>query len=134
VVVVASPLPPPSLVGGGAHGDGVFDLKTDLDAFAVIPDFEEPAVALFGSEQQNNLVFRTKQAVLTPPECAAVVAICDAHATANGGWGTVRHSSVHTTDVAVEDIPVLRCVALPVFLDGSLLSMMFLGSHAFAPA
>ena len=26
----------------------------------------------------------------------------------NGGWGTVRCSSVPTTDVAVEDIPVLR--------------------------
>jgi hypothetical protein len=84
-----------------------------------------PSKDIFGEEQAGCLVFRSRRAVLTPAECAGVVAICEAHAAANDGWGTVRHSSVHTTDVAVEDIPILRpwlqtlletCVLLAVHL------------------
>ncbi|RHY41409.1 hypothetical protein DYB30_010422 [Aphanomyces astaci] len=43
-------------------------------------------------------------------ECDAVIDIVDAfhRDVRHGQWGTVRHSSVNTTDVAVEDIPLLR--------------------------
>ncbi|RHZ34557.1 hypothetical protein DYB37_013584 [Aphanomyces astaci] len=43
-------------------------------------------------------------------ECDAVIDIVDAfhRDVRHGQWGPVRHSSVNTTDVAVEDIPLLR--------------------------
>lgn len=106
-VQLSSPLS--NLVGGGAHGDGTFNVATDCDSFAVPQHVNEPAVLLFNAEQQQRrVVFRTKRPLLTPAECANVVAICDEHAANNSGWGTVRHSSVRTTDVAVEDIAILR--------------------------
>ena len=73
---------------------------------------------------------------MTPAECGEVLRRVDEfHATERGGvWGTVRKSSVKTTDVAVEDIPALRPwlkellrsrlypmldAAFPVLADGS---------------
>ena len=86
------------LVGSGAFGDGVIDVEHDCDAFAVPQSVTEPAMLLFNQEQQRRrVVFRTKQPVLTAGECSNVVSICDEYATRNNGWGTVRHSSVHTT-------------------------------------
>lgn len=70
-----------------------------------------PAYALFGlAQRQTGLVFRSRFALLTAEECANVIRTVDTHhATRLGGtWGTVRHSSVKTTDVAVEDVPSLR--------------------------
>ena len=96
-------------MGGGAFADGVIDVERDCDAFAVPPSVTEPATLLFdAAQQQRRVVFRTRKPVLTATECSNVVAICNEHAARNNGWGTVRHSSVHTTDVAVEDIPPLR--------------------------
>lgn len=86
------------LVGNGAFGDGVIDVEADCDAFAVQPGVAEPASLLFDPvQQQRRVVFRTKPPVLTREECRNVVAICDAYAASNGGWGTVRHSSVRTS-------------------------------------
>ena len=103
----------PCLLGKGAHGDGIFNCHEDLEAF-VVPDEniqQTPALALFHSETQKNaLVFRTRKPVLTADECKCVLAEVDSFHDnhRNGKWGTVRHSSVKTTDVAVEDIPALR--------------------------
>lgn len=97
----------PSLLGGGEHGDGAFAMDDDLDAFAV-PAWNvarTPALALFCAETQGDaLVFRTRRPVLTAAECARVLEEVDSfHDDCRGGeWGTVRHSSVKTTDVAVE--------------------------------
>jgi len=102
----------PLLLGEGAHGDGVYNREEDLEAFVVPANkTQTPALALFSSETQKNaLVFRTRQHVLTPDECKQVLNEVEAfHKDFRGGkWGTVRHSSVKTTDVAVEDIPALR--------------------------
>jgi hypothetical protein len=102
----------PRLLGDGAHGDGVFR-SDDLEAF-VVPEANAkrtPALALFDqTTQRNALVFRSRRPVLTPTECQRVVDCVETfHEEHRGGeWGTVRHSSVKTTDVAVEDIPALR--------------------------
>ena len=97
------------LLGGGAHVDGAFVAETDLEAFAAVRPTH--ALALFErSVQRGRLVFRTRRPLLTPAECDGVLRHVHAyHAAERGGvWGTVRDSSVHTTDVAVEDIPALR--------------------------
>jgi hypothetical protein len=73
--------------------------------------FATPALAIFDAAQaQRGLVFRSKQPVLTPQECASVVEKVNRHHedSCGGAWGTVRHSSVKTTDVAVESVPLLR--------------------------
>lgn len=70
-----------------------------------------PALGLFNpSQEQRGLVFRTRRPVLSPQECSNVVDIVNTHhqEVCNGVWGTVRHSSVKTTDVAVESIPILQ--------------------------
>ena len=98
----------PLLLGEGAHGDGIYNREEDLEAFV---GTQTPALALFSSETQNDeLVFRTRQPVLTPDECKQVLNEVEAFHKdfRDGKWGTVRHSSVKTTDVAVEDIPALR--------------------------
>ena len=75
---------------------------------------------------------------MSPEECSSVINIVEKHHTEKLGgiWGTVRCSSVKTTDVAVEDIPALRpwllallhfklypllSAAFPVLADGSTL-------------
>ena len=115
------------------------DSRGLLEPFTVSPLASIPPLSLFCSETQKKcLVFRTKQALLSPAECSSVLRIVDQHHTQNlgGKWGTVRHSSVKTTDVAVEDIPALRpwllallhskifpllSVAFPTLADGSTL-------------
>ena len=103
----------PLLLGEGSHGDSIYHCDEDLEAF-VVPEEnrkQTPALALFCSETQNNdLVFRTRQPILTSDECKRVLEEVDAFHRdfRDGKWGTVRHSSVVTTDVAVEDIPSLR--------------------------
>ncbi|KAI2505577.1 hypothetical protein MHU86_8819 [Fragilaria crotonensis] len=70
-----------------------------------------PALALFDpTTQQNQLVFVTKHPILSPLECDRVCQhVHDFHSQFRAGtWSTVRHASVPTTDVAVEDIPSLR--------------------------
>ena len=127
------------LVGDAAHGDGVFDSATDLESYCVDQTLTSrtPALALYApASQRGNLVFRSKRPLMTPAECGEVLRRVDEyHAAERGGvWGTVRKSSVKTTDVAVEDIPVLRPwlkellrsrlypmldAAFPVLADGS---------------
>jgi len=41
-------------------------------------------------------------------ECAAAVAAAEAHAAARGGWSTVRHHAVPTTDLNIHEVPALR--------------------------
>jgi hypothetical protein len=87
------------------------DSRELLEPFTVSLLASIPPLSLFCTETQKNcLVFRTKQALLSPEECSSVLRIVDQHHSQNlgGKWGTVRHSSVKTTDVAVEDIPALR--------------------------
>ena len=70
-----------------------------------------PALGIFHPQQEQlGVVFRSKQPVLTPQECSRVIEVVNQYHDAlhNGVWGTVRHSSVKTTDVAVESIPLLR--------------------------
>ncbi|CAE8647467.1 unnamed protein product, partial [Polarella glacialis] len=95
------------LVGAGACVLG--DCAAEAEGFSVQEGIAERALGLFDAGQQGRaLVFRSRQAFLTAEECRGVVGLCEAHASSRGGWGTVRHSSVKTTDVAVEDIPQLR--------------------------
>ena len=101
------------LLGGGSHGDGIFNRNEDLEAFVVPVENRQqtPALALFREETQKNaLVFRTRHPVLTADECKHVLKEVESFHNdyRDGKWGTVRHSSVKTTDVAVEDIPGLR--------------------------
>ena len=73
--------------------------------------FKVPALALFDPvTQKNQLVFSTTTPILSAVECTRVLqAVQDFHKDHRHGiWSTVRHSSVKTTDVAVEDIPALR--------------------------
>lgn len=91
-----------------------FDISSDFDAFSVPLHLRSkcPALALFDKDtQQHRLVFRTKDPILSSDECARVlrqVQLFHSEHPRNGKWSTVRHASVKTTDVAVEDIPSLR--------------------------
>ena len=102
------------MIGAGAHSDGVWDAERDVDAFAIAPHVDEPALAIYAAAtQRRRAVFRTRAPLLTASECAAVVRTVETHVRSGGGggrggWGTVRHSSVPTTDIAVEDVPALR--------------------------
>jgi hypothetical protein len=75
-----------------------------VDAFAT--SSRTRAHHLFHRDQ-TSLVFRTQAPLLTADECANILDIVnDFHR--DKKWGTVRHASIKTTDVAVEDIVVLR--------------------------
>jgi hypothetical protein len=51
-------------------------------------------------------VYLSSRALFSPAECAAVVAEAEAAAAAaEGGWSTVRHYSVPTTDQPVHTLP-----------------------------
>lgn len=69
-------------------------------------------LALFNEKtQQRKLIFRTNGIpLMSPLECSSVLNIVEEYHrnVLNGKWSTVRQSSVKTTDVAVEDIPILR--------------------------
>jgi hypothetical protein len=102
------------LVGQGAYGDGIIDKASGFDAYSLNDDkasIDPPAVSLFNAEsQKRELVFCSREALLLPDECHRVVEEVERYHTEElgGKWSTVRDSSVKTTDVAVEDIPVLR--------------------------
>jgi len=103
----------PRLLGSDNTTSSYCSVHDDLEAFFVPEDNVKhtPALALFEpTVQKNALVFRSRQPVLTGEECKEVLRCVEAfHRDFRGGqWGTVRHSSVKTTDVAVEDIPALR--------------------------
>jgi hypothetical protein len=91
-----------------------FDASSDFEAFSVPLRLRSkcPALALFDKDTQDNrLVFRTKEPILSSDECTRVlrqVELFHSQHPRNGKWSTVRHASVKTTDVAVEDIPSLR--------------------------
>ena len=91
-----------------------YDRSKDFEAYKVCDEKLEkgcPALSIFKSSTQNNeLVFTTKQPIITPYECSNILQILSSHITTTlfGTWSTVRSSSVPTTDVAVEDIPQLR--------------------------
>ena len=96
-----------------AQGDFRFNRQNHFDAFAVSGDNVArcAALGLFDPHhQRNELVFRTKIPLLTRQECSNVCKIAEEHVRKHlgGEWGTVRSSSVKTTDIAVEDIPALR--------------------------
>lgn len=100
-----------NLIGDGAHMDGQFSRNTDFDCFEIPEDQAEPALGLFDpTTQQRKLIFRTKRPILTCNECAAVIEVVEEYVRSvrGGSWGSVRSASLPTTDVAVEDIPVLR--------------------------
>ena len=91
----------------------IYSREENLDVYHVAPSLlpRTPALALFDpSTQENALVFRSQQPLLSETECQWVTQqVEDFHTEhRHGKWGTVRHSSVKTTDVAVEDIPILR--------------------------
>jgi hypothetical protein len=88
-----------------------FDRQQDFDGISVSPNRHCPVVALFDPvTQQNQLVFVTKRPLLSATECARVLQHVQEFHTQHreGVWSTVRHSSVKTTDVAVEDVATLR--------------------------
>lgn len=88
-----------------------YSATEDLEAFVAVVSDRCPALALFSPCQQVlGVVFRTKEPVLTAAECAEVLkAVYVYHEMHCGNvWSTVRHSSVKTTDVAVEDIAILQ--------------------------
>lgn len=102
-----------------------FDISRNVDAFTCWDPnqnrrrvhfcdeelFLTPALGIFHPQQKElGVVFRTKLPVLTAQECQHVIDVVNHyHDALHGGvWGTVRHSSVKTTDVAVESIPILR--------------------------
>ena len=90
---------------------GPLDYRKLLEHFEVASSASVPPLSLFCSDtQQRRLVFRSKEPLMSPEECSAVLKIVDEYHTNNlsGVWGTVRQSSVKTTDVAVEDILPLR--------------------------
>eukprot|EP00966_Prymnesium_polylepis_P150627 3479477-Prymnesium_polylepis.1 len=58
---------------------------------------------------KGRCAFVTTCALLARDSCACVVAECEAHAAAAGGWSTTRHTTVPTTDLEVHAVPaVLR--------------------------
>ena len=80
--------------------------EVEVDAYMKVP-----ALSLFDTTQaKRGVVFGCKTPLLTVSECDRVLDIVyEYHQSELGGvWGTVRHSSVKTTDVAVENIPKLR--------------------------
>jgi hypothetical protein len=90
--------------------DDLDNARADVAAYSVKAGAFEPALSLFDRDaQQRRVVFKTKKRVLTPGECGRVLEHVNSYIENRGGsWGTVRECTVPTTDVAVEDIPVLR--------------------------
>jgi hypothetical protein len=89
----------------GEKKDKIIDAEMDLEAFAVPLSLREPSLSLFCDySQQRKLVFRSREELMTARECASVLKIVYQHHEkyCGGEWGTVRKSSVKTTDVAVE--------------------------------
>ena len=99
-----------AMIGQGATFDSVQPWEECLIAYRVdIMHRAEPCLALFDADTQaKRVVFKSRERVLTEEECKEVCRIVNLHAKAQGGWSTVRQSTVPTTDVAVEDIPLLR--------------------------
>ena len=116
------------------------DSRLGLESFSVSSTNVVHPLALFNAEtQQRKLIFRTNgDPLMSRAECSSVIDIVEEyHKNILGGkWGTVRKSSVKTTDVAVEDIPVLRpwllallhtklfpllSLAFPILIDGTTL-------------
>lgn len=90
-----------------SHGE----LRSELCSNLEYDQVTLPPYALFDrSQQQRGIIFRSRYQLLTEEECSNVIKIVYSyHAKYRGErWDTVRHSSVKTTDVAVEDIPELR--------------------------
>lgn len=101
------------MFGAAALAGGGFERERDFDAFKVHPNMRSkcPALALFDEiEQRDELVFRTREPIMTAEECASVLKAVEEYIEVERGgvWGTVRKASVPTTDVAVEDVPRLR--------------------------
>ena len=51
--------------------------------------------------QRRELVFRSREGLLTKDECSNVIKICDDHAAKIGGWGTVRYAPPSAASRAV---------------------------------
>ena len=69
-----------------------------------------PALSLFHPSQGRAIAFISPSPLISPAAAAAAISAAEAHVAARnpgGVWGTVRNSSVPTSDVAVEDIPAL---------------------------
>ena len=98
------------IIGQGATFEGTMCLDDMFTSYGVDATHRsEPCLSLFDTDAQaGKVVFKSCKKVLTKEECANICKIANEHASAKGGWDTVRQSTVPTTDVAVEDIPLLR--------------------------
>ena len=72
----------------------------------------EPALRLFDpSSQRGCIAVQTRSPLLLPDECAEVCRVVEAHVAEvlGGTWGTVRRSTVPTTDIAGKGCCGKRC-------------------------
>lgn len=66
-----------------------------------------PAVAYVSRAPAALRVHLSAAPLLRPDECAQVISLCEAHAAAQGGWSTQRHTTVPTTDLEVHAVPAV---------------------------
>jgi hypothetical protein len=77
----------------------------------LVPDGKSlpPALSLFSPSQGRSIAFISPSPLISATSASFAITAAEEHVVhALGGvWGTVRNASVPTTDVAVEDIPIL---------------------------
>ncbi|GMI37381.1 hypothetical protein TrRE_jg11491, partial [Triparma retinervis] len=90
--------------GGGGGDTEVYDDVRGKDG-----EFVCPARRIF-APTQGSLVCTTTAPVCEEEVCRKVVDVVQGHVESvnKGIWGSVRAATVKTTDVAIEDVPVLR--------------------------
>jgi len=100
---------PPSTALAGVTSDDAFEAYETLPALLSKWDQADRAFDWSASgADRKGAVFRSRESLIPPEECAEVIRLVEAHAERSGGWSTARHVQAPTTDVPVSEVPELR--------------------------
>ena len=104
------------LVWGNLYNDEMEDLlptppPPPPPLALLVPDSKSlpPALSLFSQAQGRSIAFISSSPLISSTSASFAITAAEEHVVSalSGVWGTVRNASVPTTDVAVEDIPIL---------------------------
>lgn len=90
-----------------ATSEAAFDAFEPLPSVLQIWDQADRALD-WSQAGGRGAVFRSREPLLAPEECAEAIRLVEAHAERTGGWSTARHVQAPTTDVPVSAVPELR--------------------------
>ena len=90
-----------------ANGPPLFDAPGPPSVDDKVHTLRSNGGKLQGAVDREPLVAMSGAPLFTAAECAAAIDAAERHATQGGGWTTVRHHSVPTTDVPIYEVPEL---------------------------